>query len=428
MIYRILVFILFISFVSADEQELVVRLETDSHLTSVQLMPFDTSHTSFSEEYVKELEEVLKFDLDHNGATQLVEKSAYYRIEPHIKERQLAVRLSSADGEEDFIFDQKYLSGYLNDDRRAVHEVSDAIHRALFGADGVASTRLLYTVRTIEGSKEYSEVWQSDYDGANAERLTSRAAGYCVTPAYVPPLPGKQADRFIYVSYETGIPKTYIASFGEEVGRRMLTLSGNQLMPTINRQRDHVAFISDITGNPDLFLQAFSPEKGITGKPRHLYAARYATQGTPTFSPDGFRMAFVSNKGGSPRVYLMNIPPPGTHLRDIEPVLVTKANRENTAPCWSPDGTKIAYCAKTKGVRQIWVYDLLTGVERQLTDGSKNKENPSWAPNSLHIVYNTSNAENCQLYLINLKQAKAVKITSGPGEKRFPCWEPRSFI
>jgi TolB protein len=72
------------------------------------------------------------------------------------------------------------------------------------------------------------------------------------------------------------------------------------------------------------------------------------------------------------------------------------------------------------------VYDYLTGIERQLTEGPGNKENPSWAPNSLHLVYNTSDAKASELYLINLKQARASKISSGPGEKRFPSWEPRT--
>ncbi|WP_041941433.1 Tol-Pal system protein TolB [Waddlia chondrophila] len=423
MIYRFLLFIFLSSLLAAEEQELVVRLETDNRLTPVQLIPIEAAQSALPKDYVRQLEEVLRFDLGHNGATQLTDKPVFYRIACEVKEHHISVRLFSSDGEEDFRLGQQHLSGYLSEDRKIIHRIADAIHRALFGADGIASTRLLYTVRTVEEKTEYSEIWQSDYDGANAMQLTSRQAGYCITPGYVPHLPGKQAESFFYVSYKTGIPKVYIASLGEPIGRKMLTLSGNQLMPAINRQRDRIAFISDVTGNPDLFIQEFSPEKGGIGKPRHLFSARYATQGSPTFSPDGFRLAFVSNKGGSPRVYLMNIPPQGTPLKEIEPILVTKVNRENTAPCWSPDGTKLAYCSKTKGVRQIWVYDLLTGVERQLTDGPRNKENPSWASNSLHIVYNTSDAGNCELYLINLKQAKAVKITSGAGEKRFPSWE-----
>jgi TolB protein len=121
----------------------------------------------------------------------------------------------------------------------------------------------------------------------------------------------------------------------------------------------------------------------------------------------------------------MNIPLPGVKLKDIKTTLISKANRENTAPCWSPDGTKLAYCSTTQGDRQIWIYDFVKKQERQVTQGPGNKENPTWAPNSLHLLFNSTGAAGSDLYLINLNQKKATKISAGPGEKHYPCWEPR---
>lgn len=424
MIYKCLLFLFFATTLFSEEQELVVRLETECKLTPLHFTSIEYSQSALDSAYIQELEKVFCFDLNHNGNTTLTNEKVFYEVTLTVKEHGLTVLLNSSDGVEEMEMSNLFLSGYLEEDRRLIHQVSDVINRELFGANGIAQTRILYTVRSIDNGKEYSEVWQADYDGANAHQVTKRSEGYCVTPAYVPPRPGEQASQFFYVSYQTGIPKIHLALIEEGKGKRFFTLSGNQLMPTINRQRDLVAFISDAAENPDLFIQPFSPEKGPLGKPRHLYSARYATQGTPTFSPEGQRIAFVSNKGGSPRIYVMAIPPQGTPLKEIKPVLITKYNRENTAPCWSADGTKIAYCSKTKGIRQIWVYDFLTGVERQLTDGKHHKENPTWAPNSMHLIYNTTDAGACELYLINLKQAKAVKISSGSGDKRFPSWEP----
>ena len=247
-----------------------------------------------------------------------------------------------------------------------------------------------------------------------------------MTPIYAPPKPGYTTGTFFFVSYTTGQPKIYYQKLGDNTPPHRLTLmKGNQLMPAISRQRDKVAFISDIKGNPDLFILPFNSETGETGKPYQIFSTHLATQGSPTFSPDGSQIAFVSNKDGSPRIYVMNVPSPGTSLKNIKASILTKRNKESSAPAWSPDGTKIAYCAVTQGVRQIWVYDFVSREERQITQGPGNKENPTWAPNSLHLLFNSSDAGSCNLYMINLNQPEATQITFGPGEKRFPSWEQR---
>lgn len=160
---------------------------------------------------------------------------------------------------------------------------------------------------------------------------------------------------------------------------------------------------------------------------RQIFTAKGSANASPTFSPDGKRIAFVSDKDGSPKIYVMPIPAVGVKAKDLKSQLISKRCRENSAPSWSPDGKKIAYCAKTDGVRQIWVYDFETGRERQLTKGNAIKENPTWASNSLHLLFNAKEGEQTEIYLINLNQPKAVKITSGAGMKFFPSWEPKQL-
>lgn len=438
---------------SADSDPIIVRLSTEQQLMPLFLAKFIDQNAGLDRAYLDQLESVLRFDLGHNGMTQVLShnkarallvdtgtlddlgrpeewqaQNIFYVVKIWAKDKKLFVRVLSVNSNMIKRIDGLPLSGDALQDRSQIHLLADTIHKALFGTDGIASTHIVYTLKTKSGddsNKWLSDIWEADYDGANARRLSQEGSGYCVTPVYVPPKPGHVSASIFYVSYKNGQPKIYIAALKDGIGRRFSYLKANQLMPAISRGRDKVAFISDVTGNPDLFLQDFSVESGAVGKPRQIYTTHQATQGSPTFSPDGKQIAFVSNKDGSPRIYIMDIPSPETKLKDIKARLISKANRESSAPCWSPDGSKIAYCARSGGDRQIWVYDLERDEERQITQGTGNKENPSWAPNSLHLIFNSSNADACELYIVNLNQPQAVKITNGSGEKRFPAWEPR---
>ena len=446
--------ILFFLFLAINLQlsasdEMVVKLGTGVELLPVYISSEKNEASGFSQDYINQLEKVLKFDFTHNGMTTLaasskarleldrstpfdyqgdlsrwVKENIYYIIKIKAKDRKLSARIMVSNSNGIKAVDGLPLSGDLGEDRRIIHQLSDSIFKALFNKEGVASTKFLYALKNKDADKKWvSVLYEADYDGANARRISSNDE-FAISPSYVPPKPGYKSNACLFVSYKTGQPKIYLGGLLGEAPQRFSLLKGNQLLPAISKQRDKIAFISDVTGNPDLFLQDFDTEKGLVGKPRQIYATHRATQGSPSFSPNGNEIAFVSNKDGSPRIYVMNIPEPGVALKDIKARLISKVNRENTAPCWSPDGSKIAYCAQTKGVRQIWVYDFLTKLEKQVTTGPKNKENPTFGPDSLHLIYNTSDSGDAELYLMNLNQANAVKISSGAGEKYFPSWEP----
>ncbi len=436
------------------EEEITIHLSNEERLAPLYLNPIQNSRSGFDANYLARLEKVLAFDLNHNGRTEVVTANAQrkeqarrendllcferekwkalgcdYVLKTTVSDKKLTTSLLVVNTGIIKGLEGIPLTGRFEEDRRIIHSVADSLHEALFGTRGICNTRLLYTVRTRKGASSsdwVTEVWESDYDGANARQVT-RHAGLCVTPAYIPSVNGGPCHHILYVCYQVGQPKIYATSLDKDEPIRLSYIRGNQLMPVVSPQKNMMAFISDITGNPDLFVQDFSLDEGLLGKPRQIFCAPGATQGTPTFSPDGKKIAFVSNKDGTARIYAMAIPSAGASIKEIKPQLISKQNRNNTSPAWSPDGKKIAYSATTQGVRQIWFYDFTTGKETQLTDGYGHKENPAWAADSLHLIFNSSTPTTSELYLINLNQKKAEKITSGPGEKRFPAWEHQNL-
>jgi TolB protein len=426
-------------FVHAEELELTVHLHTASkRQPCVYSIPAGVP-PSFAE--------ALELDLFHGGFFHRKpgHQDLEYLLGQGVETSGLAQKMGRSglsygitlwrEGERvrlDSISDQGMLCSSLTyimptdplEQRRIAHRMSDEVHEALFRRPPIGQTKILY-VTSAEGKPGgATEVWECDCDGFGARKLMTDHH-LAVSPAFLPPAPGRRPDGFVLVSYRLGPPKLWWSSFAKSSMERLSPLPGNQFHPSLSPQRDRIAFVCDAAGNPDLFIQAFSPERGVLGKARQLYTASRSVQASPCFSPDGNRIAFVSDQDGAQRIYILDIPPVGTPLNQIKPVCVTKRHKENTAPAWSPDGRFLAYCAKVDGVRQIWIRDLQTGEEKPLTSGPQHKENPSWAPDSLHLVFNSANNRRSELYVANLHEEGAVRISQGSGLKRFPAWEPR---
>jgi TolB protein len=442
--WKICNFLLFCTLLFSEELE--VRLATQTRLKPVYLTRLHTEPSEFDWRYFEELRSCLEHDLTTNGFCSVLSIREDFENKlqwPHVKNTfqleewrkenvpyilaiqtlQGALVLTLFDIEKGSAkkFHEVPLSGRLSEDRRLIHRLSDTVTKELFGVEGIASLKILYSQKG-QGEKWESEIWVCDADGAEGHALT-RDGGYCVSPGFFPRR-GTEELEYYYVSYKGGQSKIYRSFLSEPGNRPMISLRGNHVLPAIAQGGGLFAFIADVAGRPDLFLQSLDSKGRLLGKARQIYSQPRATQASPTFSPDGRQIAFVSDKDGPPRIYQLPIPSAKSTKR-LKPELLTVKNRENTSPSWSPDGKKLAYSARTEGVRQIWLYDFETKAEIRLTSGGINKENPSWAPDSLHIVYNTEGEQECELYVLHINEPSPICITKGTGQKRFACWEPR---
>ncbi|MBN1915116.1 MAG: Tol-Pal system protein TolB [Parachlamydiales bacterium] len=446
MIRKIYQCCLFLPLILFAHSEIEVPLSTKTEQVPLYLSKISPVGSQYDSSYLSSVRDILLYDLTQSGRFHVVKTDSdkeialdqidnnrqwwkAHNIAYVVKIKAEVNRLKI------FLFDFQdnkssseldvVLSGEISRDRGHIHALSDRIVYFFTQQPGIAATKILYTLRKEDrrDSKKWSsEVWICDYDGHNAQKVIEEE-GYCVTPLFVPNKKYALRQPFLYVSYREGQPKIYHSFLDAHSGRPLLSLPGNQLLPSISPNADKIAFVSDAAGRPDLFMQYYDSNGHPKGKPLQLFSFARATQASSSFSPDGKMLAFVSDKDGSPRIYMLKVPEspsgsrPSVHL-------ITKKNRDNVTPAWSYDGKKIAYSAKTNGVRQIWIYDFETEEEQQLTTDGYNKENPVWAYDNFHIIYNSEDYLSSELFMINLHNPRAQKISHGPGRKRFPSWGP----
>jgi Tol biopolymer transport system component len=93
----------------------------------------------------------------------------------------------------------------------------------------------------------------------------------------------------------------------------------------------------------------------------------------PTWSPDGKKIVFVSNRTGNNEIYVMNAD--GTGQTQI-----TNDTFDNHDPAWSPDGSYIAYVADHSGISELCLIRPDGTQRRRINSVAEQIQNPAWRP------------------------------------------------
>ena len=194
------------------------------------------------------------------------------------------------------VFSKEY-SGTASNPRLYAHTISDEIHLQQRALKGIARTKLAFasdrTRDRVAGpvaSRDVKEIYVSDYDGGNQQRITN----------------SRQLNNF----------------------------------PSWSPDARAVAYTSYRRIVPDIFISRIY--QGILDNPLKGDAANYL----PVYSPDGSRIAFMSNRDGNPEIYVMNAD--GSSVRRL-----TNHPAGDSTPTWSPTVTQIAFTSDRAGQPQV---------------------------------------------------------------------------
>ena len=248
--------------------------------------------------------------------------------------------------------------------RREAHLLADEIVRQLKGVHGMASARIVM-VRRAGGA---AELFACDADGQNMLQVTHDHA-FCVAPRWTP-----DARAVYYTSYLSGRPCAYRLAVDSGAKQPIATYLGLNAGATVAPNGMDVAIVLSFPGNPELFLIRLG-----SGALTRLTHSHMASEASPSWSPDGRQLAYVSDGTGKAQIYIMDV---ASH----QSRRLTFRGSENLSPNWGANG-KITYMTRRGGPYQVAVVDPRVGESAGdfLSAGGPD-EDPSWAPDGRHLV------------------------------------------
>jgi Tol biopolymer transport system component len=175
-----------------------------------------------------------------------------------------------------------------------------------------------------------------------------------------------------------------------------------------------IAFASNIEGSLEIcILEANNSEPipvCLTEDP--------AEDWKPAWSPDGNRLAFVSNRSGEPQIYVV-----GADGADL--TCLTEGAGRNWAPAWSPDGTRLAFVSDRDGQAEIYIMEADGSNPTRLTDDPAHDLDPVWSPDNTRIAFVSTCEGDADIYLMEADGSNPINLNAAdPTYEAAPAWSP----
>ncbi|MEO7622853.1 MAG: Tol-Pal system beta propeller repeat protein TolB [Gallionella sp.] len=305
---------------------------------------------------------------------------------------------------------------------KAPHELAEVRYPdwQVRGADALAIGTIAQTNGRIEARfrlldvvKQVELVGQSV--AANTEQL--RAVGHRIADLIYEKLTGDQgvfSTRIAYVNRQ-GQKFSLIVADSDGYNEQTVLAQNEPIMsPSWSPDGSHLAYVSFETGHAAIYVQS------LYNNQRTLLANFRGSNSAPAWSPDGKQLAIVLTRDGSSQIYLIR--PDGSGVRRI-----TSSGVIDTEPNFSPDGQSLLFTSDRGGSAQIYRMSADGGAVQRMTFGQGNNFSPRYSPDGKGFVY--AHFTNGKFYIAaqDFQTGQLEILTAGGWEKK-PSFAPNGKL
>lgn len=181
----------------------------------------------------------------------------------------------------------------------------------------------------------------------------------------------------------------------------------------IRRLRNRAVFLIGLTALPLAAGEELPEIRQLTTHPGRDF--------DPVLSPDGRWLAFCSDRSGNPDIWIKPFPR-GTAVQ------VTRHPSDDTEPAWMPDGKRLVFVSKRRDAEgDLWSVRIHSdgsphGEPEQWTNWLGFDGHPSVSPDGRRIVFSSRRSGQTDLWLLSVDSKRTVRLTCLGGTH--PAWSP----
>lgn len=138
---------------------------------------------------------------------------------------------------------------------------------------------------------------------------------------------------------------------------------------------------------------------------------------SPSWSPTGAQLAYVSFEARKPVVYVHDV-------FSGKRRLVANFRGSNSAPSWSPDGKTLALTLSREGGSQLFLIDANGGEPRRLTQSAGIDTEPVFSPDGTAIYFVSDRGGSPQIYRMPAQGGPANRVTFNGSYNISPALSP----
>jgi len=286
--------------------------------------------------------------------------------------------------------------------RLLFHKFTNLVVEKVTGLPGEFTAKIAFCGR--KHGEPAQELYSCDYDGHELRQIT-RNHSINVSPAW-----SHDTNKIVYTSYRNYNPDLYVIDLLK--GKEELLSKRKGLNVAANWSADdrHLTLMQRYKNHSEITIIDSSSGKTI----RRLTDSP-SNQASPCWSPDNSQIAFVSDRSGTPHIYL-------TAVTGGPWVRLTKMDAYNADPDWSAYNDKIVFTSRIDGIFQICTIRPDGSGYHQLTFTRSNCEVPCWSPNGRHILFTKKINKIRQLMIMDERGRNLQQITFDKIEKKGPSW------